>query len=233
MIKDIINVGIVSKGRLKDESEKLFKKNKFKIYSDRGERELLGKVKGRKNIRILFLHAREIIDQLSIGNLDIGISGFDLLRESEVNVQKNIKIEKKLNFGFAKLVLAVRNEFIDLCTTLDLDEVADEYRKKNKTLIKIGTKYPNLTRAALYSRGVTNFTIVKSLGATELMPVIGTASVISDITSSGATLKQNNLRILNDGEILKSQACILSSRKSTNKIGLKKLVKLLSNLVSI
>ncbi len=101
--------------------------------------------------------------------------------------------------------------------------------KKNKTLIKIGTKYPNLTRAALYSRGVTNFTIVKSLGATELMPVIGTASVISDITSSGATLKQNNLRILNDGEILKSQACILSSRKSTNKIGLKKLVKLLSN----
>ncbi len=130
MIKDIINVGIVSKGRLKDESEKLFKKNKFKIYSDRGERELLGKVKGRKNIRILFLHAREIIDQLSIGNLDIGISGFDLLRESEVNVQKNIKIEKKLNFGFAKLVLAVRNEFIDLFTTLDLDEVADEYRKK-------------------------------------------------------------------------------------------------------
>ncbi len=229
MIKDLINVGIVSKGRLKDESEKLFKKNKFKIYSDRGERELLGKVKGRKNIRILFLHAREIIDQLSIGNLDIGISGFDLLRESEVNVQKNIKIEKKLNFGFAKLVLAVRNEFIDLFTTLDLDEVADEYRKKNKTLIKIGTKYPNLTRAALYSRGVTNFTIVKSLGATELMPVIGTASVISDITSSGATLKQNNLRILNDGEILKSQACILSSRKSINKIGVKKLVKLLSN----
>ena len=229
MIKDIINVGIVSKGRLKDESEKLFKKNKFKIYSDRGERELLGKVKGRKNIRILFLHAREIIDQLSIGNLDIGISGFDLLKESGVNIQKNIKIEKKLNFGFAKLVLAVRNEFIDVFTTLDLDEVADEYRKKNKTLIKIGTKYPNLTRAALYSRGVTNFTIVKSLGATELMPVIGTASVISDITSSGATLKQNNLRILNDGEILKSQACILSSRKSINKIGVKKLVKLLSN----
>ncbi len=229
MSKEIINIGIVSKGRLKDQSEKIFKRNNFKIYSDRGERELLGKVKGRKNIRILFLHAREIIDQLSIGNLDIGISGFDLLRESEVNVQKNIKIEKKLNFGFAKLVLAVRNEFIDLFTTLDLDEVADEYRKKNKTLIKIGTKYPNLTRAALYSRGVTNFTIVKSLGATELMPVIGTASVISDITSSGATLKQNNLRILNDGEILKSQACILSSRKSTNKIGLKKLVKLLSN----
>ena len=228
MSKDIINIGIVSKGRLKDESEKIFKRNNFKIYSDRGERELLGKVKGRKNIRILFLHAREIIDQLSIGNLDIGISGFDLLKESEVNIQKNIKIEKKLNFGFAKLVIAVRNEFIDVFTTLDLDEVADEYRKKNKSLIKIGTKYPNLTRAALYSRGVTNFTIVKSLGATELMPVIGTASVISDITSSGSTLKQNNLRILNDGEILKSQACILSSRKNINKKGIKKLIKLIS-----
>ena len=228
MNKEVINIGIVSKGRLKSDSEKIFKNNKLKIYSDRGERELVGKVKGRPDLRILFLHAREIIEQLSIGNLDIGISGFDLLKESEINIQKNIKIEKKLNFGFATLVLAVREEFIDVFTTLDLDEVADEYRKKNKNLIRIGTKYPQLTRSALYSRGVTNFTIVKSLGATELMPLMGTASVISDITSSGKTLKQNNLRILNDGIILKSQACIFSSRKNINKKGVKKLIKIFS-----
>ena len=228
MSNQIIKIGTPSKGRLKSGVLDIFKKKKLKIFSERGERELIGKVKGRPDISILYLHAREVLEQLSIGNLDIGISGLDLLKESEVNIQKNIKIEKKLNFGHASLVLACANEFIDLFTTLDLDEVADEYKKKNKSLLKIGTKYPNLTREFLYSRGVTNFTIAKSLGSTELMCAMNTAQLICDITSTGATLKQNNLRILNDGVILKSQACLLSSKKSKNKKGLQSLIKLFS-----
>ena len=228
MNKDIINIGIVSKGRLKEESEKIFKKNNLKIYTEDGERGLVAKVKGRKNIRVLFLHAREIIDQLSLGNIDLGISGFDLLMESEINIQKNIKVEKKLKFGFATLQLAVRKEFIDVFTTLDLDEVAEDYRRKNKKLIRIGTKYPNLTRDALYKRGVTNFTIVKSLGSTELMPAMDTAMLISDISSTGTTMKKNHLRPLSDGEILKSQACLFSSKKSKSKKGLQGLIKLFS-----
>ena len=227
MIKEIINIGIVSKGRLKEESEKIFKKKKLKIYYDK--RELIGRIKDQPNIRVLFLHAREIIEQIAIGKIDIGISGIDLLKESEITVQKNIKVEKKLNFGFANLVLAVRIEFIDVFTTLDLDEVADEFRKKNKRLIRIGTKYPNLTRQYLYSRGVTNFSIVKSRGATELMPTILTSELISDITSSGQTLRANKLRILQDGEILKSQACLMMSKLSLRKPGIKKIINLLSN----
>ena len=228
MSKEIINIGIVSKGRLKKFTEDLFKNKRLRIYSDRGKRDLFGKIKGKSNIRVLFLHAREIIEQLSIGNLDLGISGYDLLKESEVNIQKKITLIKRLPFGYANLVLAVREENIDLFTTLDLDEVADEFRKKNKNLVRIGTKYPNLTRSFLYERGVTNFQIVKSLGATELMPVIGTAEFISDITSSGQTLKANKLRVLNDGNILKSQACVLTSKRSQKKKGLKNLIKLLS-----
>ena len=228
MNKEIINIGCVSKGRLKIQSEEILKKKKLRIYFDRGERELIGKVRGRADISVSFMHAREILEQLSIGNLDIGISGLDLLKESEINIQKKIKLEKKLNFGFATLVLACRNEFIDLFTTLDLDEVAEDYKKKNKSLLKIGTKYPNLTREFLYSRGVTNFTIVKSLGSTELMCAMNTAQLICDISSSGTTIKQNNLRILNDGEILKSQACIFSSKKSKKKKGLKSLIRSLT-----
>ena len=226
MSKEIINIGIVSKGRLKKESEEIFKKKKLKIYYNK--RELLGRIKDQPNIRVLFLHAREIIEQIAIGKIDIGISGIDLLKESEITVQKNIKVEKKLNFGFANLVLAVRVEFIDVFTTLDLDEVADEFRKKNKRLIRIGTKYPNLTRQYLYSRGVTNFSIVKSRGATESMIAISTSELISDITSSGQTLKANKLRILSDGEILKSQACLMRSKLSAKKKSINKIIKLLS-----
>ena len=119
-------------------------------------------------------------------------------------------------------------EFIDVFTTLDLDEVADEFRKKNKRLIRIGSKYPNLTRQYLYSRGVTNFSIVKSRGATELMPAISTAELISDITSSGQTLTANKLRVLNDGIILSSQACLFISKKNQKKKGLKRILSILS-----
>ena len=228
MNKNIINIGIVSKGRLLSDSKNLLKKKKLHIYSERGERELLGKVKGKANLAVYFYHARELLDQLASGNLDVAISGLDLLKESEINIQKNIKVEKKLSFGFANLQLAVRHEFIDVFTTLDLDEVAEDYLKKNKKLIRIGTKYPTLTKNFLFERGVTNFTCVKSLGSTELMPATNSAMLISDIVSSGLTMKQNNLRPLNDGLILKSQACLFSSKKSTKKRGIKNLIKLLS-----
>ena len=227
-MKNIINIGIPSKGRLRNDVLKIFIKKKLKIISERGERDLIGSVKNKSNIKILYLHAREIIERLGDNSLDIGFSGFDLLKESEINIQKKINLVKRLPFGYANLVLAVREENIDLFTTLDLDEVADEFRKKNKTLVRIGTKYPNLTRSFLYERGVTNFQIVKSLGATELMPIIGTAEFISDITSSGQTLKANKLRVLSDGEILRSQACIFTSKISQKKKGLNDLIKLLS-----
>ena len=228
MNKNIINIGLVSKGRLFLESQKLLKSKKLHIYSERGERELIGKIKGKPNLIVYLYHARELLEQLSSGNLDIAISGLDLLKESEINIQKNIKVEKKLNFGFANLVLAVREEFIDIFTTLDLDEVAEEYFKKNKKLIRIGTKYPSLTKTFLFERGVTNFSCVRSLGSTELMPTVNSATLISDIISSGLTMKQNKLRPLNDGLILKSQACIFSSKKSKKKKGLKRLIRLLT-----
>ena len=111
---------------------------------------------------------------------------------------------------------------------LDLDEVADEFKKKNKRLLRVSTKYENLTRTFLYSKGVTQFQIVKSLGSTEVAPFTGTAEIISDITSTGTTLKANNLRVLKDGEILKSQACLMLSKLSLKKNGIKRVLNLLS-----
>ena len=85
-----------------------------------------------------------------------------------------------------------------------------------------------MTREFLFSKGVTQFKLVKSLGATEIYPFTGSSEIITDITSTGETLKANNLRILKDGEILKSQACVFTSKKNTKKKGLKNLIKLLS-----
>ena len=228
MNKNIINIGLPSKGRLKHETINIFKKNKLNIFSERGERDLFGYIKKLSNIKIIYLHAREIIEQISLGNIDIGFSGYDLFKENEVNVQNKILINKKYNYGNANLVLAIPDLWIDVQTLLDLDEVADEFKKKKKRLLRVATKYPNLSRQILYSKGVTQFQLVKSLGSTEVAPFTGTAEIISDITSTGATLKANNLRVLKDGEILKSQACLMISKLTSNKLGIKKIINLLS-----
>ncbi len=222
---DKINIGIPSKGRLRKDVLNIFKKNKLTLISERGERDLLGSIKQYKNIKILYLHAREIIERLGDGSLDIGFSGFDLLKESEINNQKKINVIKKYDFGKATLVVAIPDPWIDVQTIADLEEIAFEFKDKKKKRLRVATKYPNLTRDFLFSKGVTQFRLVKSLGATESYPFTGSAELITDITSTGETLKANNLRILKDGEILKSEACLLTSKKNIKKKRLNNLIK--------
>ncbi|MDA9696780.1 ATP phosphoribosyltransferase [Candidatus Pelagibacter sp.] len=228
MTKNILNIGIPSKGRLRKDVLNIFKKNKLNLISERGERDLLGSIKQFKNIKILYLHAREIIERLGDGSLDIGFSGFDLLKESEINTQKKINVIKKYDFGKAILVVAIPDPWIDVQTVADLEEIAFEFKDKKKKRLRVATKYPNLTREFLFSKGVTQFKLIDSLGATEAYPFTGSSEIITDITSTGETLKANNLRILKDGEILRSEACMMISKLSNNKKGLRKILKLLS-----
>ena len=228
MTKNILNIGIPSKGRLRKDVLNIFKKNKLNLISERGERDLLGSIKQFKNIKILYLHAREIIERLGDGSLDIGFSGFDLLKESEINTQKKINVLKRYDFGKATLVVAIPDPWIDVQTVADLEEIAFEFKDKKKKRLRVATKYPNLTREFLFSKGVTQFKLIDSLGATEAYPFTGSSEIITDITSTGETLKANNLRILKDGEILRSKACMMISKSSNKKKGLKKMLKLFS-----
>ena len=225
---NIINIGIPSKGRLRKDVLKIFKKKKLNLVSERGERDLIGSIKNKKNIKILYLHAREIIERLGDNSLDIGFSGFDLFKESEINTQKKINVNKKLSFGKADLVVAIPDPWIDVQTIADLEEIAFEFRDKKKKRLRVATKYPNLTREFLFSKGVTQFRLVESLGATEAYPFTGSAELITDISSTGETLKANNLRVLKDGEILKSEACMMICKSSSKNKSLQILARLLS-----
>tara|TARA_A100001234_G_scaffold201485_1_gene194206 strand:- start:6 stop:689 length:684 start_codon:yes stop_codon:yes gene_type:complete len=214
MSNNTIKIGIPSKGRLRSGVLKIFKKKKLKIRSERGERDLFGFIRGKKNITINYLHAREIIERLADGSLDIGFSGYDLLMESEINVQRKVIVKKRYDFGEATLVVAIPDDWIDVQTMPDLEEIAFEFKDKKRNRLRIATKYPKLTTEFMFSRGVTQFKLVKSLGATEIYPFTGSSEIITDITSTGATLKANKLRILKDGIILNSQACLMISKKS-------------------
>ena len=225
----MIKIGIPSKGRLRKDTLSIFKNKNLKILSERGERDLFGYIKGNKKIKIVYLHAREIIERLGDESLDIGFSGYDLLKESELNVQKKIIINKKLDYGNATLVVAVPDEWIDVQTLADLEEISFDFKDNKKSRLRVATKYPNLTKEFLFSKGVTQFKLVPSLGATEVYPFTGSSEILTDITSTGETLKANNLRILKDGNILKSTAILMSNKKSSNQICLKKILNLLSS----
>ena len=217
-MKNLITIGLPSKGRLKESSINFFDKNNLKLTTNGGERNYFAEVKNFPNIKIIYLHAKEIIQRIGDDTLDIGISGLDLLNESAANLKQKIEIKKKLDFGLANVVIAVPDEWIDVQTLADLEEVSFDFRDKKNIRLRVATKYPNLTNAFLVSKGITQYKIVPSLGATETYPFIGSSEIITDITSTGKTLKDNNLRILKDGLILKSQACIFYSKKKAAKL---------------
>ncbi|MDA1198441.1 MAG: ATP phosphoribosyltransferase [Proteobacteria bacterium] len=219
----VIKIGLPSKGRLKENSLKILRKNKLFIKDSK--RYYLSEIKNFEQNEIIFSHAREIIERLSDNSIDIGISGYDLLKESLPGIQRNIQINSRLNFGFAELVVAVPDAWIDVQTIADLEEISFEFKDKNVRKLRVATKYPNLTNEFLVSKGLNQYKIVNSLGSTEVYPFTDQSEIITDITSTGATLKANKLRVLKDGVILKSSACILVSKKSLRDKYKKVLIK--------
>ena len=217
-MKNRITIGIPSKGRLKDKAISFFEGNGFKILQSDKERNYFASVENRPNIKIIFLHAKEIIQRLGDGTLDVGVSGLDLLNESEKNLRDKILIRNKLNFGKANLVVAVPEDWIDVQTIADLEEVSFDIRSKRNTRLRVATKYPNLTNDFLLSKGITQYKLIPSLGATETYPFIGSSEIITDITSTGKTLADNNLRVLKDGQILFSTACLFVAKKKAAKL---------------
>ena len=155
-MKDLVTIGLPSKGRLKDKAVSFFDKNGLKILQSKKERNYFGTIKKKSNIKIIFLHAKEIIQRLGDGTLDIGVSGLDLLCESDKNLRDKIGIKRKLDFGNASLVIAVPDDWIDVQTIADLEEVSFDIRAKKNRRLRVATKYSNLTNDFLILKELLN-----------------------------------------------------------------------------
>ena len=225
MTKEVITILTLSKGRMKVEAEKVFKKNKLKITKE-SERSLIGSIKGYPNIRVLYMNATEIIEALGKGIGDIGISGKDLWRESEQSIQSNIALAKEYSWAKSDLVVAVDNMWLDCVNPTDLEDISYEFYQKKRRLIRCATKFKNLAHGWFNSKGITQYELITSLGATEGANKLGTADLIVDLSSTGETLRQNNLKIIDT--ILSSSACLFYYKKSIKKKGVKNILKLLS-----
>ena len=224
----MIRFGLPSKGRLKKQVEKFFSERGLELVNAGMTREYLAEFKGEKKVQIILLAASDIPLEIKKGNLDVGITGRDLIFEKILDWRKCILELKQLDFGEADLVIGVPQFWIDVNHLDDLDEVAFFFRKKYARCLRIATKYQNITREFLINKQVTNFEITASQGATEGAIVNGIADVVVDISSTGDTLKQNKLKTIEDGILLKSFASIFMNKKyykkNKNDLGLKKFI---------
>ena len=223
-MKETITILTLSKGRMKAEAEKVFKKKKLKIFRE-SERSLIGSIKGYPNIRVLYMNATEIVEALGKGIGDIGISGKDLWLESDQSIQSNIALAKQYSWGRSDLIVAVDTMWIDCVNPTDLEDISYEFYQKKKRLMRCATKFKNLAHGWFNSKGITQYELISSLGATEAANKL-TADLIVDLSTTGETLRQNNLKVIDT--ILSSSACLFYAKKSIKKKGVKKIIKLLS-----
>lgn len=210
--EDRLVIAVPSKGRLQEKAMEFFGQAGCPIKKSGSSREYVGRLGGVPNADVAFLSASEIAGALGSGQVHLGITGEDLLEEKLPDPKSAVHIIKPLGFGHADVVVAVPQSWIDVRTMADFDDVAIAYHARHGERVRIATKYLRLTRNFFAAHGLADYRIVESAGATEGAPAGGTAEAIVDITSTGATLAANNLKILDDGVILKSEANLIASR---------------------
>jgi ATP phosphoribosyltransferase len=210
-----IVLALPSKGRLREQTIAAFAAAGLPVSEPIDSRSYRGRMEGATGIEVSFFSASEIARELASGSIDLGVTGEDLVREAVPDWQSHMSIEARLGFGGADVVVAVPEVWYDVDTMADLDDVAADFRARHGRRLRIATKYLRMTQE-FFSRthGIQAYRIIESLGATEGAPASGQADIIVDITSSGSTLRANHLKLLEDGLILRSQACLVSARKT-------------------
>jgi ATP phosphoribosyltransferase len=207
-------VAVPSKGRLQENAFAFFARAGLELQQARGAREYRGRMQGVEAAEALFLSASEITARLAAGDIHMGVTGEDLVREEMTDADAEVELLAPLGFGQANVVVAVPQAWIDVRDMADLADVAGGFRARHGRRLRVATKYVNTTRRFFARHHIGDYRIVESSGATEGAPAAGAADLIVDITTTGATLAANALKILDDGVILRSQANLVASLKA-------------------
>jgi ATP phosphoribosyltransferase len=205
---DPLRLSIPSKGRLSDDSIALMRSCGMDIEKP-NPRQYQATIRGLEELIVLFQRPGDIVSSVRDGSVDFGIAGLDLVEERRGNENEILVLHDDLKFGRCSLALAVPENWglpVDLAR---LRSKADEHGRP----LRVATKFPNLTKQFLDMQRVDNV-MVYAEGTLETAPTIGYADIISDLVSSGQTLRDNRLQTVSDGQILKSQAVLIANKAS-------------------
>jgi len=180
----------LSKGRLMDETIELFEKKGISINYNKDSRKLIFESEDN-SLRFFIVRAQDVATYVEGGCADLGIAGLDVIIENKKDVFELMD----LNIGKCRIVVAGKKP---------------QYPEK-PTQLKVATKFVNITDEFFAKKGMS-IEIIKLYGSIELAGVVGLADCIVDIVSTGQTLKENGLCIIED--ILQSSAFLIANRVS-------------------
>ena len=208
----MIRFALPSKGSLYDDTLQFLEGCGLKV-SHPNPRQYRAHIRGLPDAEVALHRPTDIVQKVAGGDVDIGITGLDLLRELAGDDPDVLLADGGLGFGRSDLIIAVPEAWVDVQSWTDVADLAAEFASGGRQL-RIATKYPNLVRDYCYRGGVNVFTLVDSQGATEAAPALGYADIIADITSTGTTLRENRLKIVPGTAIVRSEACLIASRRT-------------------
>jgi ATP phosphoribosyltransferase len=215
MASQALILAVPSKGRLQEQVANYLADAGLNLKQSTGARDYRATLDGQPGVDVKLMSSAEIATALGNGEVHLGITGEDLIREDVRDSNEAILLLQPLGFGFADVVVAVPRAWIDVSTMADLDDVCTAFHARHHRRLRVATKYLQLTRAFFAAHGIADYRIVESLGATEGAPAAGLAEAIVDITTTGATLSANDLKVLEDGLVLKSQAQLAASLRAS------------------
>jgi ATP phosphoribosyltransferase len=206
-----IRLALPSKGRLQQSTFDFLARCGFDVKQS-ATRGYVGSIPALPGVTALFQRPRDIVTSVANGGVDFGITGFDVVAEANVGEQVAV-IHDALGFGKCRLVVAVPEGWQDVQTMADLKVKAAGEDKP----LRVATVFPLLTEKFLKDNGVNPFAIIEAEGSLEVLPEIGAADLICDIVETGNTLSQNRLRMITDGVMLHTQACLIANRESLRR----------------
>lgn len=198
-----------SKGELAEPTNNFLREAGLKVVRPNA-RQYTGQIPALPQLGVLYQRVKDVVYKVADGTAHLGITGLDVVYEYAD--ESIIILHPRLNYGHCKLVVAVPESWVDVHTMLDLQEVADDMRRRRNRNLRIATTFPTLTRSFFHRVGIHHFSIVRAEGAIEAAPTIGYADAVVDLTQSGTTLRENHLKTLVDGTIVESQACLIANR---------------------
>jgi len=205
-------LALPSKGRLMEQCSAALARAGLTVARTGAARGYKAEIESFPGVEVNLVSSSEIAQLLKTGKAHLGVTGEDLIRETMADADERVRFVAPLGFGHADVVVAVPACWLDVRGMADLEQMSVAFRRLHGRRVRVATKFMNLTRRFFSQMGVTGYRVVESLGATEGTPAAGLAELIVDITTTGATLKANGLRILDDGLVLRSQANLIASK---------------------
>ena len=206
--RDSIRMGIPSKGRMAEDTMDLLGDCQLKVRKI-NPRQYAAEIPNVPGMEVWFQRATDVVRKLISGDIDIGIVGYDMLREIGNEDEDLVVVHDALGFGGCHLAVAVPQAWDDVHSLRDL--LSDKRWSKERPL-RVVTAYMNLAEQFFAEQGFEHVELSTADGALEAAPAMGAADCILDLVSSGTTLRENNLKQIEGGRVLESQGVLVASR---------------------